>query len=806
MRYLGVLLIGSLVAALALGAGSTGEIIVSRSSHVRAGVEPSPFDVQPGSDYWSTPDARIVFGTPDLPPLPADFFHPGSLPFEGEIKLRGIPIDPPSLGPTDTIVQRDALAPLSTNGTAASIPIEIVQLQLQSVQPIVVQPEGTLWQVFIQLPPSRPASGIMTILRVDEQGGQFDWDAFLEPDYVFVPLAGGPPVFLTPPPPLFVNNEAPGVWSYTPPEPPPPGAGPNFLPILKMDMELPGSFEQTIYPIWAQACCLPDGTCQFGPASICLQQGGEPQGVGSFCSGDLDGDGIDDTCLRDCNSNGIDDRIELAAGSAQDANANGIPDECDIAECRSNDLNHNGITDESDIAAGTATDANTNGLIDEVEQPANQHSYISMQGGRLRDDKLAKKLKDLLVNTNGTANAKDVKLFFQQCFGGGMLDDIARELGKSVPWVGGSASRHDEVSFGEGDSNVDSNGPMDRWTRPLVGALADLPVLRALKKAARDDVANPLNRVGQNERPQYRFSGDDARGITLEDPEASSHHAVLLAGKPDGQRHRNDIRKMCELLKAEWGNLDTNGTSVHVLFGDGTDNPCSGSGVPGGNVSAATTAGFCVVLDNLRPLMNANEEFVFYVSDHGTGSVAAVNADRFRGVGDVFGFDLDVPQGYWYGLIRDPFNDGPTFKIHATGAYAPGTVEVFFNGQSIGFLDPASINPDGQNVTTLPVREGAVQIGPNTLEIDATAAGGGVAIVSAEFQLNDISTIPAPGWGDADGDGDVDHEDHIAFVACLSGPDGGYLNPDCANVDIDGDGDVDLVDFQLFQSVFTGQL
>ncbi len=763
----------------------------------------NPFDVFPGANYWWTPEAHIEFGTPDLPPIPEGFFDPGSDPFVGRIDFVGMPIDPAGLGETDTIIQRTGTAPLNTNGSVATVPIEIQQLQLRSVEPIAVG--SGLWDVFVSLPPAQPGSGNMTIIRIDELGGEFFWSGVIQPVYVFEPVFGGPPLILEGHPPITVNSNPPAAWWYEPPEPPLPDEGPNFFPITETVMEHPGTYAQTVVPLIVQACCLPDGSCGNGPAIVCLDEGGTPQGPLTLCAGDADGDGVDDLCARDCNSNGIEDHLEIAAGSAHDANSNGIPDVCDIAECRSNDLNHNGIPDEADVAAGTATDNNNNGLIDEVEQPATENSYISMQDGKLSDAKLAMKLKELLVNTNGTANAKDVKLFFQQCFGGGMLDDIEDELGDAVPWVAGSASRHDEVSFGERDDPMNSNGPMDRWTRPLVDALDDLPVLRALKKAARDDAANPMNRSAQTERPQYRFSGDEARGITLKDPDASSHHAVLLAGKPDAQRHRNDIRKMCELLEQEWGNLDTNGTSVQVLFGDGTDNPCAGSGVPDGNVSAATTAGFCAVLDALRPLMNENEEFVLYVSDHGTGSAECVNDKMLRG-GDVFGYTVTIPAGYRYGLIRDPFNDGPTMDIHATGAYPADTVEVFFNGASIGVVDPAAVDPNGQNVTRLPISEGAVLVGLNTLTIDASAAGGGVAIVSAVFHLNDINTVPAPGWGDFDGDGDVDYGDHVDFIDCLNGPNGGYLLPICINGDVDDDGDVDLVDFMLVQKVFTGAL
>jgi len=57
--------------------------------------------------------------------------------------------------------------------------------------------------------------------------------------------------------------------------------------------------------------------------------------------------------------------------------------------------------------------------------------------------------------------------------------------------------------------------------------------------------------------------------------------------------------------------------------------------------------------------------------------------------------------------------------------------------------------------------------------------------------------------GDADGDGDVDLEDHAAFMACLTGP-GGGLDPDCPVFDWNDDYDVDLEDAARFQGVFTG--
>lgn len=737
-------------------------------------------------DAWVTAPPRLdqstcaFFGIgPEFPEIPGGFFGPGSDPFFGEVCLVGEPLGPTPFGDyevADTLILRTA-DPFDRcelpSPTQATVDIQIVELKLESIAPITVQvgTSETLWDVFVDLSSIPAPPGQLNATKEHCNGGTYSSSVFVQPRFT------------------FVNVDNPS------------------------DVRVLDTGSNGILPIQLNSTDTPPWVTDVDPllrpeAPFCtdFHPGLDDPAAPSGC--DSNSNGIPDECEHDCNSNGIIDQIEIAAGTAQDTNTNGIPDECDIAECRSNDLNYNHIPDEVDIAGGTATDANTNGIIDEAEQPPDKHSYISMQDGRLRDDKVAMKLKELLVNSNGTANAKDVKLFFQECFGGGLLDDIARELGTSVPWVAGSASRHDELSYGEGDDAAHPDQPEDDWTKKLKDALKSGTVMRALKKAAKEERSSKYNWPGgDSERPQYRLNGDAARAITLADPAASSHHAVLVAGDPDGQRHRNDIKNMCATLKEEWGNLNTNGTSVHVLFGDGTSNPCSGSGVPNGNVQAATTNGFCQVLENLRPMMNENEEFVLYVSDHGTGDVAAVNKSATPGLrGALIEMELEVPFGYVHALKRDPFNELPFLSIIASGTYPPDTVLVKLNGRSVGYLDPAAMNPQGENETILAVPESAVAVGLNALTIDATAVAGPVTVASAVLNLNDINTIPRPGWGDNDGDGDVDLADAAALRDCLNGPGGGLVVPDCANVDIDGDEDVDLDDARLFQQVFTGAL
>jgi len=109
--------------------------------------------VDPGDDYWLCPDAKIVFGGGGggggtLPPLPADFFGPGSDPFEGQVALVG------HVGDPDTIIQR--FTPGNTSGTPPvhdTIDIQIVALNLVSTAPITVTGAGSpeLWDVQVDL-------------------------------------------------------------------------------------------------------------------------------------------------------------------------------------------------------------------------------------------------------------------------------------------------------------------------------------------------------------------------------------------------------------------------------------------------------------------------------------------------------------------------------------------------------------------------------------------------------------------------------------------------------------------------------
>ena len=72
-----------------------------------------------------------------------------------------------------------------------------------------------------------------------------------------------------------------------------------------------------------------------------------------------------------------------------------------------------------------------------------------------------------------------------------------------------------------------------------------------------------------------------------------------------------------------------------------------------------------------------------------------------------------------------------------------------------------------------------------------------------EFQLSGGFWFPLA-YHDCNSDGCVDLVDYYDFEACLSGPEGGLLLPECNCFDLDGDDDIDLFDIARFQQEFAG--
>jgi hypothetical protein len=149
----------------------------------------------PPPDYHATTDdswVEIGFGEPGLPPIPADFFGPGSDPFDGGVVMAGDPIDPGTLGATSTILQRsdEPVLPEDLPGASGMVEIEIIALSLVSTAPITVTYNGGLdpefWNVHVGLsaiPP--PFVGWLSATKTHQNGGTFDSGLYVQPLFRF---------------------------------------------------------------------------------------------------------------------------------------------------------------------------------------------------------------------------------------------------------------------------------------------------------------------------------------------------------------------------------------------------------------------------------------------------------------------------------------------------------------------------------------------------------------------------------------------------------------------------------------------
>lgn len=387
-------------------------------------------------------------------------------------------------------------------------------------------------------------------------------------------------------------------------------------------------------------------------------------------------------------------------------------------------------------------------------QPAKEHSGLyANDGAVIRDDAFAQWVKDLLIK-DGKTNAKDAKFIFNQCYGGGMLDDIETQLGNIVPWVGGSAAKHNEVAKAQlttkerkydGDLGklFNSDRPLSFWTTALLPELAkDQTLETALKKARENDILG-VNITKKNkelltkqkltpETGQY-FSANGGDKITLGDKDAKSHHAILWAGQANLMRHFYNISDTRDAIAKAWKGTDF---TITVLFGngkkrpDGKDLPKEWEAKPGlAKTLRETIAG-------LKDKMNKDEQFLFYASDHGTNDVKMqLNPYKIiRGVTD--SAPLDINEGVYEGLISQEDNI-PTLTIDYEGLFGDKPLNVLLNDSLIGQLLP------GETEAILNVPEDLLSLGTNIVSIN-NDSDYDVTLNTKDFSTGGIDDQPIP--------------------------------------------------------------
>jgi hypothetical protein len=171
-KILRCLALGAVVFALAAGAP-----VLAEDDVVRKGV-----------DLWATVEgfAQTSFVGD---PIPADFFCPGSKPFNGTIIFKGKPLvaEPAnSLGAIDTVVQRLDDASFDDKGEA-STRIRLMALSLVSAKP--VETSCGSYDVAVSLADEQPTT-TMRIRRTGANGGTYLAPLALNVKVEFTPVAG----------------------------------------------------------------------------------------------------------------------------------------------------------------------------------------------------------------------------------------------------------------------------------------------------------------------------------------------------------------------------------------------------------------------------------------------------------------------------------------------------------------------------------------------------------------------------------------------------------------------------------------
>lgn len=296
--------------------------------------------------------------------------------------------------------------------------------------------------------------------------------------------------------------------------------------------------------------------------------------------------------------------------------------------------------------------------------------------------------------SGGTTNVRDAKFLFQQCYGGGMLNELQRSLGgtnSAIPWVGGSAASWYEPSYGWGNF-------FTWWTRGLRFEMLNTnqTLHAAITNSITRDPLRPGNGIGltndmgmlAEEHGQSAFGGSGTN-ITLRDTNALSHHAILWAGIADNS-DITDLQRIRDALSDAWSGLSN--VTISTLYGNGSNDP-DGDPLPADwNAMPATISNLIQTINGLP--LNSNEQFFFYSTDHGGSrthimALTSTPTQVDAGTHDLEYFILEAGELLGIELGESTF---PTLDVDYFGVTTPNTNAVFLNDVFLGYLDPSLTN------------------------------------------------------------------------------------------------------------------
>lgn len=378
-------------------------------------------------------------------------------------------------------------------------------------------------------------------------------------------------------------------------------------------------------------------------------------------------------------------------------------------------------------------------------QKVGDHSVISTEDGGIRDDELVDFICQK-INENG-GKVKDVKVMAAACFGGGLLDDFQREFGpggacEGIPWVGASASAHDEMSLGKGNKTVAKYADEDEfigsaWTDALSGishfnlktkagvirnGSPTNHVLLDFKAAAQNDWAGPNGK--KIETPTVA-SGNNGDEINWRAPigQAWGHEAIVFGGSQTHLRHISNVWNMTASLNEVWKgkphNIQTiDGGTRQDLFD-----------------AIATSA----------ERLDENTQLVIYINDHG-GTLhdfgESNNGNQSILIEEPTTFQSNLSQGLFQGLWGNFFAldpPSPILKMDISDCSNCSSWWYFWNGYQLDF---PSGNPTGP--VSLPIPLYKIYPGMNYLEVvpqSSSQKNTSESRLKAEFGQLELSNL-----------------------------------------------------------------
>jgi hypothetical protein len=385
------------------------------------------------------------------------------------------------------------------------------------------------------------------------------------------------------------------------------------------------------------------------------------------------------------------------------------------------------------------------------DQPVNRHSSLSAYAPTvdfppsIGDAEFARWMVDLLTK-DGLSKCLHAKFLFQECYSGGMLDELKEALLGTVRFVGGASARYDELSWGQLSTPENAilsdaqkltgifvnDPPLNFWTEVLDPELrVDQTMITGINNARANDrvgVNGGASAQGHMEHGQSIY-GTGGEIIKLADSDAAAHYAIIYIGDATNMRHYYDVESIRNTLINQWSGSTY---AIHVLFGNGKTSS-DGKTLPAGwNAKDAYKTTLKTTVNSIAASINSNDEFFFYGGDHGGEEVETIYVTPVNPHGihhDHFGETVGALEGMWF----DQMN-APSFTVRHQGVVGP-FASVWLNGYLLGYLDPGALQ------TVFPVDENIVNL-DNEFEI-RNENPAPMLLESGDFYTGSIEPDPA---------------------------------------------------------------